>query len=234
MGLKLGCSGALRNCISVSPEEEHAVVTPVFMSVFVCGWGRKWWAGSLLNSQMAPLVFYIFSSVVTVMCSNRSAAHLPTRQRHTSVPTTKSPQYGAQRLCDGRFLWLGKKWEWNQHLMTLSSNQGKLVVFSEQPAGCRCAGPVTSLPQWHSHYYSHFMGCSKHYYSKDNFWTRCVKISTSKPHVRIQLGSRQSYISMMTSTGSVNPSNCVRGQRSVIDHLAYENMLCAALSQGHH
>lgn len=56
--------------------------------------------------------FHVFSSVVAVVCSNQSAADLPTRQRHTTVGTTKTPQYGAHWVCDRGFLWLGRKWEW--------------------------------------------------------------------------------------------------------------------------
>lgn len=106
------------------------------------GAGNDGWGLCHIHKRLTQ--FPIFSSVVTGVCSNRSAAHLPTRQRHSSVATTKTPQSGAQRLCDGDFLWLGEKQEWNQHLMTLSSKQEGLV---EQPVGCRRAGPVTSLPQ---------------------------------------------------------------------------------------
>lgn len=59
------------------------------------------------------LSFTVFSCVVTVVCSNRPAADLPTRQRHATVATTKTSQYGTQWVCDGGFLWLGRKWEWN-------------------------------------------------------------------------------------------------------------------------
>lgn len=47
------------------------------------------------------LSFTVFSCAVTVVCSNRSAADLPTRQSHATMATTKTSQYGAQWVCDG-------------------------------------------------------------------------------------------------------------------------------------
>lgn len=112
----------------------------------VCMWvGQEMMGGAFLPcSQTAPSDSHIFP------CGHGGAFKCPptdTSASHQRGGTTKAPQCGAQWVCDGGFLWLGKEWEWNHHLMTLSPNQEGLVVFSERPVGCRCAGPVTSLPQ---------------------------------------------------------------------------------------
>lgn len=82
-------------CISVSPEEEHAPVTPVFMPVFVCGWGRKWRAGPLPYSQTAHSVSHIFlcghGSVFKPVCcppTDTSASHQCGDHKDSSVWST--------------------------------------------------------------------------------------------------------------------------------------------------
>lgn len=129
--------------LSVSGRATRCCYTCIYARV--CMWvGQEMTGGAFAVFTNGSLRFTYFP------LWSRWCLQVPT-YRHVSVApacwTTKAPQCGAQWVCDGGFLWLGKEWEWNHHLTTLPPNQEGLVVFSERPVGCRCAGPLTSLPQ---------------------------------------------------------------------------------------